>query len=93
LVFSDSTDALYKRTLAAVNAMGWKLVSSSEDTGIIEATDSSFWFGFKDDVVIRIRPSEGGGSILDIRSISCVGGSDIGANAARIRKFRDKLGN
>lgn len=93
LVFSDDADALYKRALSAVNAMGWKLASSSEDTGLIEATDSSFWFGFKDDVVIRIQPSEGGGSILDIRSVSCVGGSDIGKNADRIRKFRDKLGN
>ncbi len=93
LVFSDDADDLYKRALSTVNAMGWKLASCSEDTGIIEATDSSFWFGFKDDVAIRIRPSEGGGSILDIRSVSCVGGSDIGANANRIRKFRDKLGN
>lgn len=93
LVFSDSTDALYKRALSTVSALGWKLASSSEDTDIIEATDSSFWFGFKDDVVVRIRPSEGGGSILDIRSVSCVGGSDIGKNANRIRKFRDKLGS
>jgi len=93
LVFSDGSDALYKRALATVKTMGWKLASSSEETGIIEATDSTFWFGFKDDVAIRIQASEGGGSILDIRSISCVGGSDIGANAARIRKFRDKLGS
>ena len=92
LVFTDSADALYKRALSTVNTMGWKLASSSEDTGTIEATDSSFWFGFTDDVAIRIRPSEGGGSLLDIRSVSCVGRSDIGANAARIRKFRDGLG-
>ncbi len=93
LVFSDNADALYKRALATVGAMGWKQASASEETGLIEATDSTFWFGFKDDVAIRIQASEGGGSILDIRSISCVGGSDIGANAARIRKFREKLGN
>lgn len=93
LVFSDEPGALYKRALATVDAMGWKRASASEATGIIEATDSTFWFGFKDDVVIRIRPSEGGGSILDIRSISCVGLSDIGANAQRIRKFRSKLGS
>ena len=93
MVFSDNAEALYKRALATVDAMGWKMASSSADTGIIEATDSTFWFGFKDDVAIRVQASEGGGSILDIRSISCVGGSDIGANAARIRKFRDKLGS
>ena len=93
MVFSDSADALYKRALVTVDAMGWKQASASAETGVIEATDSTFWFGFKDDVVIRIQASEGGGSILDIRSISCVGGSDIGANAARIRKFRKKLGS
>lgn len=93
MVFSDSAEALYKRALATVEAMGWKQALASSETGIIEATDSTFWFGFKDDVAIRIQASEGGGSILDIRSISCVGGSDIGANAARIRAFRKKLGN
>ena len=93
LVFSDSSDALYKRALATVDTMGWKLASNAAETGVIEATASTFWFGFKDDVAIRIQASEGGGSILDIRSISCVGGSDIGANAARIREFREKLGS
>lgn len=93
MVFSDSSDALYKRALATVDAMGWKQASASAETGVIEATDSSFWFGFKDDVAIRIKASEGGGSILDIRSVSCVGGSDIGANTARIREFREKLGS
>lgn len=93
LVFSDNAEALYKRALATVDDMGWKQASASAETGVIEATDSSFWFGFTDDVAIRIQASEGGGSILDIRSISCVGGSDIGANAARIRKFRKKLGS
>jgi len=93
LVFSDGADVLYKRALTTVEAMGWKLASSSAETGIIEATASTFWFGFKDDVAIRIQAAEGGGSILDIRSVSCVGGSDIGANAARIRKFREKLGS
>ena len=72
--------------------MGWALKSEDVEGGIIEATDTTFWYGFKDDVVIRIRPSEGGGSVLDVRSISRVGGSDIGANAARIRKFLAIMG-
>ena len=48
------------------------------------------WFGFKDDVVVRIRP-EGQGSRVDVRSVSRVGGSDVGTNARRIRAYLDRL--
>ena len=51
------------------------------------ATDTTFWFGFKDDVAIRIRADANGGSLVDVRSVSRVGGSDLGANAARIERF------
>ena len=87
LILSDAPEVVFGQAKAAVKQMGWKLKSENVETGILEATDTTFWYGFKDDVVIRIRPSEGGGSVLDIRSISRIGGSDIGANAARIRKF------
>jgi uncharacterized protein (DUF1499 family) len=60
------------------------------DEGRIEATATTFWFGFKDDVVIRLRP-EAGGTRVDVRSESRVGGSDVGANAARIRAYSAKL--
>ncbi len=71
-------------------AMGWQIVAEQADAGRLEATATTAWFGFKDDVVIRIRP-EGNGSRLDIRSESRLGGSDIGANAARIRKFMARM--
>ncbi len=51
---------------------------------MIEATATTFWFGFKDDVVVRVR-STVNGSIVDVRSVSRVGQSDLGANAKRIR--------
>ena len=51
---------------------------------MIEATATTFWFGFKDDVVVRIR-STANGSIVDVRSVSRVGRSDLGVNAKRIR--------
>ena len=54
--------------------------------GRIEPTDSSFWFGFTDDIVIKIT-ALAGRSRIDIRSVSRVGRSDVGANAARIRRF------
>ncbi len=95
ITLTDGPDKAYARALFTAKSMGWTLASSSPETGVIEATATSFWFGFKDDVVIRVRPAEGneasGGSLVDMRSISRVGGSDIGMNAARIRKFRDAL--
>jgi uncharacterized protein (DUF1499 family) len=69
-----------------VAKMGLDLVASDENAGRIEATASSRWFGFKDDVVIRIR-SQGEGTIVDIRSKSRLGRSDVGANTERIRRF------
>ena len=80
----------FDRALAAVYQVRWQLVEADEPGGRIEATDTTFWFGFKDDVVIRVRP-DGGGSRIDVRSLSRVGGGDAGTNAARIREYVDTL--
>jgi uncharacterized protein (DUF1499 family) len=71
---------------AAAQALGWELVAADESAGRIEAVATTFWFGFKDDIAVRVAPS-GAGSRIDVRSRSRVGRSDLGANAARIRKF------
>jgi uncharacterized protein (DUF1499 family) len=76
----------FDRALATARAMGWELVASEPAAGRIEATDTTFWFGFKDDIVIRVAPAPGG-SRVDVRSLSRVGLSDVGTNAARIRMF------
>ena len=60
--------------------------------GRIEATDTTRWFGFKDDVVVRVKP-EGAGSRVDVRSLSRVGRSDVGKNASRIRAYLQALGS
>jgi uncharacterized protein (DUF1499 family) len=78
--------AAFDRALAVARDQGWEIVAAVPEDGRIEATATTFWFGFKDDVVIRIEP-KGAGSRLDIRSKSRVGRSDVGANAARIRAF------
>ncbi len=74
--------------------MGWNIVAAepASDGGRIEATDTTLFFGFTDDIVIRVKPS-GMGARLDIRSKSRVGISDLGTNAARIRAFVKKLAN
>lgn len=77
---------MFKRAEATARAMGWEIVATDANEGRIEATDTTKWFGFKDDIVIRIAP-EGTGSRLDIRSMSRVGKSDLGKNAERIRAF------
>ena len=79
-----------QRAIDAARAMGWEVVAADAATGRIEATDTSTWFGFKDDIVIRVRP-EGEGSRVDVRSVSRVGVSDLGANAKRIKGFLAKL--
>ncbi len=80
----------FTRAYAAAERMGWELVGSDSASGRIEATATTTWFGFKDDVVIRVR-GEGSGSRVDVRSMSRVGRSDVGANAARIRAYRKEL--
>jgi uncharacterized protein (DUF1499 family) len=80
----------FDRALATARSMGWELVASDPASGRIEATDTTFWFGFKDDIVIRVAPASGG-SRVDIRSSSRVGVSDLGVNAARIRKYLTAL--
>ena len=90
MLLSLPLSQVYAAALQTVEARGWKLVSNDPATGIIEATATTFWFGFKDDVVIRIVPN-GTGTRLDIRSESRIGTSDVGRNAQRIRAFRAAL--
>ena len=80
----------HARALAAVKKHGWTIIADKPEEGRIEAWDKTLWFGFIDDVVIRVAPTENG-SKVDVRSLSRVGGSDIGKNAARIRGYVQTL--
>ncbi|MBK1668716.1 hypothetical protein CKO28_11820 [Rhodovibrio sodomensis] len=57
----------------------------------IEATATSFWYGFKDDVVVRIAQAPDGRTRVDVRSASRVGISDLGVNADRVHAFLNAL--
>lgn len=83
-------ETVFNAAVTVTDTMGWERVAADRDDGRIEATATTTWFGFKDDVVIRLRPSDGG-TELDIRSKSRIGQSDLGTNAARIRTFLDHL--
>jgi uncharacterized protein (DUF1499 family) len=76
----------FDRALNAARAMGWEVIAADAAEGRIEATATTFWFGFKDDVVVRVLPT-GTGSRIDVRSVSRVGRSDVGANAERITAY------
>ena len=76
----------FDRALAVVKAKGWTIVKADRDAGIIDAYDRSFWFGFTDDIAIRVTKSDGG-SRVDIRSGARQGHGDLGVNAARVRGF------
>ena len=80
----------FTRALKAAEGLGWTIVASdspaASGTGRIEASQRSRWFGFTDDVVVRIAPA-GSGSRIDVRSVSRVGRGDFGVNAARISRY------
>ncbi|HEX3862057.1 MAG TPA: DUF1499 domain-containing protein [Stellaceae bacterium] len=76
----------FARALAVAERMEWTIVASDAAAGQIEASQSSRWFGFTDDIVVRITPTDSG-SRIDMRSESRYGRGDFGVNAARIRKY------
>lgn len=78
--------AALDRAEAVLAEMGLEVVGRNAATGVVEATATTFWFGFKDDVAVRVQGSADG-SRIDVRSVSRVGQSDLGANAARIEDF------
>ena len=82
-----------KEAAQIVENMGMDLVSLDPVEGVIEATDTTFWFGFKDDVVIRLRSTEASKVQVDIRSVSRVGQSDLGVNARRITEILAEFKN
>lgn len=81
-----SADRAFQRALDVASRQGWRIVEASETDGRIEATDRTFWFGFYDDVIIRLTPVETR-TVVDVRSKSRVGRGDTGTNARRIRSY------
>jgi len=80
----------HAKAKSIAESLGWELVNSDVDAGIIEATETTLIWGFKDDVVVRLRQVEDK-TLVDLRSVSRIGQSDLGANAKRIEKFLTKF--
>lgn len=90
MILPVAVQVAFNRALDAARSMGWEIIARDAAAGRIEATATTPWFGFKDDIVIRVTP-EGTSSRIDVRSKSRVGQSDVGANARRIRAYLANL--
>mgnify|MGYP001091588176 CR=1 FL=1 len=95
ILLDQSPELIFEHTLDIVKSNGWEIANQDRAELIIEATDTTFWYGFKDDIIIRIRVNDQdgkqGASRIDMRSLSRIGGSDLGKNASRIRDYRQKI--
>ena len=91
-ISAEAADVTLNRVVGVLEGLGMDVANVDRDQGLVEATDETFWFGFKDDVAVRVRAANGG-SIVDIRSVSRVGQSDLGKNAERIAAILNGLSN
>jgi len=80
-----ATDA-YAKALTIAQDKGWEIIAEEPELLRFEATAQTVFFGFMDDVVIKVT-SINNKSRIDIRSVSRIGRSDKGVNAARIVEF------
>ena len=93
LSLADNPAVALMKAVTVLEDMGLEVVNVSADKGLAEATATTFWYGFKDDVVVRVRSAASGtGSVVDVRSVSRVGRSDLGLNAKRIGEILAGLG-
>jgi len=91
LVVALPPSAAFEQARDAASTMpGWTIVAADPATGRIEASQTSRWFGFTDDIVIRVA-ADAGGSRIDMRSESRQGRGDFGVNAGRVRAYMAEL--
>jgi uncharacterized protein (DUF1499 family) len=84
--FAAPPDTVFARAVEVARGFGWEIVAAAPAEGRLEATARTRWFGFRDDVVVRVK-ADGAGTRVDVRSVSRVGRSDLGTNARRIHRF------
>jgi uncharacterized protein (DUF1499 family) len=90
VIVSQPAGVVFDRARLVAENQGWTIVTSDPAAGRLEATDSTWWFGFTDDIVVRLT-AWGAGTRVDVRSVSRHGTSDTGTNARRIRRFMSAL--
>jgi uncharacterized protein (DUF1499 family) len=90
VIVTQPARLVFDRARLVADNQGWTIVASDADNGRLEATDTTRWFGFTDDIVVRLTPW-GTGTRVDMRSASRFGTTDTGTNARRIRRFMSAL--
>jgi uncharacterized protein (DUF1499 family) len=90
LILEIPAGQAFERALFAAREADWDIVQANADANRIEATDTTTFFGFKDDVVVRLTPLDAR-TVVDVRSVSRVGRGDAGTNARRVRAFLQRL--
>lgn len=91
VVLEGGADAAFDKAKAAIAAERMTLITENKLVGRLEASRATPWFGFRDDLLIRIKP-EGAGVRIDMRSSRRTGVSDHGDNCALIATMRKRLG-
>ena len=91
LHLDEAADSAFARALELAREQGWRVSTASAEAGMLEAGAESFWFGFRDDIVVRVRPGPAGGSLVDIRSMARQPVHDLGRNADRVQGFLEAL--
>jgi uncharacterized protein (DUF1499 family) len=86
LLSDQAPDDVFTTVMEVLGDTNWDIAAINAHDRVIEATDETFWFGFKDDVVIRVA-ARLGGTRVDMRSQSRIGVTDAGTNARRVEDF------
>ncbi|WP_203293178.1 DUF1499 domain-containing protein [Maricaulis parjimensis] len=87
LQLDRSPDVVFDAAMTYAHENNWRVGSASRSAGMFEAGAESFWFGLRDDIVVRIREDGQGGSLVDIRTLARRPVHDLGRNPARAADF------
>lgn len=90
LSLAVAPDLAFGRARTVAEGMGWEITKADAKAGRLDAVATTFWFGFKDDVEVRVAATPAG-SQVEVRSKSRVGKGDSGANAKRIQAYFERL--
>jgi len=89
--YAQPVEQVFRAALDAVDALGLELLAQDTGRGRIEARYVSFWFGFNSFLVIEMKADRGGATVVDVRSRTRSGETDLGGNAARIRQLFERI--
>jgi uncharacterized protein (DUF1499 family) len=93
---NSSAQEAYNAAMQVITKRRWHVVDArppqgtAPRDGMIEAIARTPILGFRDDVAVRVRPTQEGARI-DIRSASRYGRHDLGGNAERVRALIEDI--